>query len=86
MCINDRIITPLKRVSTLKGMTAIKFMRVSFGCNRRRTREKTQASKEKATKEDLEKDRSPVTCNSSVEFCQKCGATEAFWESELLQL
>jgi hypothetical protein len=44
-----------------KGVHAIRFMRVSFGGNRRRTREKTQASKEKAAKEDDEKEESPVT-------------------------
>jgi hypothetical protein len=36
-------------------------MRVSFGCNRCRTREKTQTSKEKAPKKDPEKEGSPVT-------------------------
>jgi hypothetical protein len=36
-------------------------MRVSFGRNRCRTREKTQASKEKAAKKDPEKEGSPVT-------------------------
>ncbi|HLE75633.1 MAG TPA: hypothetical protein VI864_06275 [Candidatus Bathyarchaeia archaeon] len=36
-------------------------MGTSFGRNRRRTHEKTQTSKEKATQEDHEKERSPVT-------------------------
>jgi len=31
---------------------------VSFGCNRRKTCEKTEASKEEAAEEDLEKERS----------------------------
>jgi len=51
----------MQQASTLKGMSTIAFMRVSFGRNRRRTREKTQASKEKAAKKDPEKERSPVT-------------------------
>jgi hypothetical protein len=41
-------------------MNAIEFRRISFGCNRRRTCEKTETSEEKAVKEDLEKTR-PLT-------------------------
>jgi hypothetical protein len=33
-------------------------MEVNFGCNGRRTREKTQASKEEVVKEDAEKESS----------------------------
>jgi hypothetical protein len=47
-------------LSTLNGMNAIEFRRISFGCNRRRTCEKTETSEEKAVKEDLEKTR-PLT-------------------------
>jgi hypothetical protein len=65
-------------VSTLNGLAAIEFMGVSFGCNRRKTREKTQTSKEKATEEDLEKERLPVTQVLWSNSGTKRGETEIF--------
>jgi hypothetical protein len=47
-------------VSTLNVVATIKFMGVSFGCNRCKTRKKTQTSKEKTAEENGEKKRSQV--------------------------
>jgi len=51
----------LSTASTLNVLVNTEFMGVSFGCNRRKTSEETQTSKEKATKEVSEKKKSSLT-------------------------